>query len=281
MIEYELKLAGSRCAVVEWNPGGSILVFALHGWLDNLASFESLVEFMPDIRLIAVDFPGHGHSEHIPAGRAYHFIEGIYLIDDLVNHFGASPVNLLGHSMGAAVSTLYAASQPEKLAGLVLIESLGPLTASPLESVSLMQKALAQRVALAEKRKPVYPSFEQALTARAEVSQIEASLIKPLVERALTHVEGGYTWRADSRLRVASPLRMAESNLEPVLSAIEAEVLLIEGDKSFIAADGQLQSRKQLFKRIQTKQLAGGHHVHLQQPQATGELIQSFFTSLA
>ncbi|TQV82975.1 alpha/beta fold hydrolase [Aliikangiella coralliicola] len=280
MIEYKLNLAGCQCSVVEWNPDGSILVFALHGWLDNLATFESLVEFMPDLRIVAIDFPGHGHSDHIPPGVTYHFVDGIYLIDDLLRHFEQKQINLLGHSMGGAISTLYAASLPDRVKAMVLIESIGPLTAKPEDGVSLLNRSVNQRAALAGKRKPVYTSFDQALTARADVSEVEKNLIKPLVERALVKVEDGYTWRADSRLRITSPVRMSEAHLVEVLSNIEAPVLLIEGEKGFITDSELLQTRKQSIQYLEVVQIPGGHHLHLEQPQTCAAQIQTFFQKI-
>jgi len=280
MIEYRLTLAGCDCAVAEWNPSGSILVFALHGWLDNLASFETLVEFMPDIRLVAVDFPGHGHSQHIPDGYAYHFIDGLYLIDDLAVHFNQSKINILGHSMGGAISTLFASSQINKVSGLVLIESVGPLTATPKETIDLMAKAVKQRALLVDKRKPVYPDFELALLARAEASMIKKELVMPIVERALTNVDGGYTWRADPRLRVVSPVRMSEDQLKQTLSLIKAPVLLIEGDNGFIKQYSELEMRKEHISHLQVTVLEGGHHIHLEQPETCGLKIQNFFNSI-
>jgi pimeloyl-ACP methyl ester carboxylesterase len=280
MIEYRLTLAGCDCAVAEWNPSGSILVFALHGWLDNLASFESLVLHMPEIRLIAVDFPGHGHSKHIGVGFAYHFIDGLYLIDDLANHFKVKHINLLGHSMGGAVSSLYAASQHDRVKGLVLVESLGPLTIEPEQAISLINKAIKQRALLKDKSKPIYSSFEQALNARAAASQINKELIKPIVERGLTSVNNGYTWRADPRLRTSSPIRISEDSLQQILSNIKSPVLLIEGDSGLFKDSQELQARKQHFKQLLVCVLQGGHHVHLEEPAKTGYEIQSFFQKI-
>lgn len=277
MIEYKIRLAGSECSVVEWNPSGNTLVFALHGWLDNLASFESLVKYMPDIRLVAFDFPGHGHSEHIVEGSAYHFVDGIFLIDDLARHFQQQQINLLGHSMGGAVSCLYAASQSQCVAKLCIIESLGPLTADPQQGAELMSSAIHQRQQLTQKQKPVYEAFSDALVARAIASKIKGTLIKPIVERGLAKVEGGYTWRADSRLRITSPMRLSEAQLEKLLCQISAPVLLIEGDAGLLTDSSFMQSRKSWFSNLTTHIFEGGHHVHLEQPQACADKIQTFF----
>ena len=278
MIEYKLLLAGCECSVVEWNPDGKTMVFGFHGWLDNLATFETLAGCMPEIRLIAIDFPGHGHSAHIEPGKAYYFIDGLFLIDDLIEHFQLDSVNLLGHSMGGAIATIYAAIQPDRVNKLMLIEALGPVTSQTKDTQSTLSKALSQRRALKNKRKPIYASFDQALAARAEVSDIQPKLIKPLVERALTSVDKGYTWRADSRLRIPSTLRMSEDQLRCIIPNIKAPTLLIEGKLGLLQSpDAQyIQLRKPLVKQLQIHLLSGGHHLHLEYPNEIGKLLTEF-----
>ncbi len=277
MITSRISLAGCDCALVEWNPEGRVTVFALHGWLDNLASFESLSRNMPEVRLIAVDFPGHGHSAHLPENLTYHFIDGLYLLDDLARHYRLESINILGHSMGGAISTLYAAGAAERVNKLVLIDSLGPLTIEPERSVELIRKSISQRRILNQKRKPIYSDFETALQARAEVSLIKKSLIQPVVERGLSRVEQGYTWRADSRLRTIAPVRMSEEQLNATLLQITADVLLVEGSEGFLINNKVFQQRKQNFNKLESVVLEGGHHVHLEQVLACSKLIQDFF----
>ncbi len=36
------------------------ITLCLHGWLDNAASFLPLMPYLPDRRIIAIDWPGHG-----------------------------------------------------------------------------------------------------------------------------------------------------------------------------------------------------------------------------
>ncbi|WP_196137698.1 alpha/beta fold hydrolase [Aliikangiella sp. G2MR2-5] len=280
MVEYQLNLSGCECAVAEWNPESNNLVFALHGWLDNLATFQKLAECMPELRIVAVDFPGHGHSAHLEEGLAYHFYDGIYLISDLAKHFKQKKIKLLGHSMGAAISSVFAASQPELVSGLVMIESLGPLTASEEEIQELFANSIVQRQLLASKKKPVYPDFESALRVRAEASKIAPEHIKPLVERGLDRVNEGYTWRADSRLRVISPIRLSEPFLRNLLNQITCPVLLIEGSQGYLAGVEKFQQRKTCYQQLQQVKLVGGHHVHLEQPSDSAEHITGFFSKI-
>jgi pimeloyl-ACP methyl ester carboxylesterase len=278
MIEYKLTLAGCECSVAEWNPSGTVIVFAFHGWLDNLATFESLAVAMPEIKIIAIDSPGHGHSAHIEQGKAYHFIDGVFVIDDLIEHFKCSKINLLGHSMGGAIATIYAAVQSNRVNKLILIEALGPVTSEVKETPIALNKAISQRRALKDKKKPVYTTFNDALNVRAAVSEIEPELIKPLVERALTNINGGYTWRADSRLRIPSTIRMSEEQLRCVITNITAETLLIEAKSGLLQAKNakHIQERKPLLKNLKTCLLEGGHHLHLESPTEIGQLIKKF-----
>jgi pimeloyl-ACP methyl ester carboxylesterase len=280
MLEYRTKLSGCQCSVVEWNPDAKTPILALHGWLDNLASFESLAKYLPDYRIIAVDFPGHGHSDHIEEGRTYHFIDGLYLIDDLIEFLELKSVNLLGHSMGGAIATIYAATQPSRVAKLALIEALGPVTSPVSASSSMIGKALSQRRGLKDKRKPIYPNFELALNARAEVSEVEPLLIKPIVERGLLRLadQKGYTWRADSRLRIPSAMRMGEQQLRSIISNITCPSLMIEAKSGLLVKEEAkyIQERKPLVPQLEIHQIPGSHHPHLETPEEIAKLISRF-----
>src|SRR5690625_5810116 len=62
-----LTLAGGRLASLSWGPENAPTWLALHGWLDNAASFSRLAPVLVErlgIRIVALDFSGHGHSAH-------------------------------------------------------------------------------------------------------------------------------------------------------------------------------------------------------------------------
>ena len=66
---------GYYCDTEGGSSGSPVL--ALHGWLDNSASFDRLAPLLPGLRLVALDLPGHGRSEHRAASAAYHFVDWV------------------------------------------------------------------------------------------------------------------------------------------------------------------------------------------------------------
>jgi len=72
---------------------------------------------------------GHGHSSHLPKGQFYYlYWDGIILIRRIVRHFKWSKVTLLGHSLGGAISLMYAGAFPDGVDKLISIDIAGPVT---------------------------------------------------------------------------------------------------------------------------------------------------------
>ncbi|MCG8335651.1 MAG: hypothetical protein MJE63_14115, partial [Proteobacteria bacterium] len=66
MVEVEIKTAHFRYAAKRWGNKKGQKILALHGWLDNAATFDHLAPLLPEVDLVALDFPGHGFSAHRP-----------------------------------------------------------------------------------------------------------------------------------------------------------------------------------------------------------------------
>lgn len=95
-------------SALEWE-GEGLPVLALHGWLDNAASFSPLAPYLSQHHVVAVDLPGHGHSSHLPASAHYHLADNLYWIESVLEALSWRRCVLLGHSMGAAICSLTAA----------------------------------------------------------------------------------------------------------------------------------------------------------------------------
>jgi pimeloyl-ACP methyl ester carboxylesterase len=108
----------------EGKRGGRTLVL-VHGFAASVHAWRPWVERLKgDVRLIAIDLPGHGLTQ---APKGYHAsLEGnAGLVHKLADKAGAAHFVLAGNSMGGAVSLSYAMAHPERLEGLVLVDSAG------------------------------------------------------------------------------------------------------------------------------------------------------------
>ena len=62
--EIRLNLPHIELAAHLYGPEDGQRVIALHGWLDNANSFARLAPLLPGLRIVALDFAGHGLSAH-------------------------------------------------------------------------------------------------------------------------------------------------------------------------------------------------------------------------
>lgn len=261
--EVRLRLPHIELAAHLYGPEDGIPVIALHGWLDNAASFARLAPLLPGLRIVALDLAGHGHSDHRPAGASYPIWEYIQDVLQVAEQFGWQQFALLGHSMGAIISVLLAASMPERVTRLALIDGLTPFTGEADSAPQKLGEALRAQMALAGKRKPVYEVFERAVQARLQgVGAVSLEAAELLARRGLMPVPGGYTWRTDSRLTLPSPLRLTHAHAMAFVRNLQCPVKLVVAEQGMLLAQPNFM---QLLDglAVECQQLPGGHHLHL------------------
>lgn len=278
--EYTVAVDGIAIALTEWGEPTARPLLLLHGWLDNAGSFFSLAPLLAaaGFRCIAVDFAGHGASAHLPPGAQYHFIDGVYTLHAVQQQLGLTAVPLLGHSMGGALGLLYAAAFPEAVSHFISIEAFGPLTRVESDGPQRLREACEERLSRQVARKPLYPTVADALRVRAAVGDVPEALLAPIVERNLQAVSGGYSWRSDARLRWPTLLRMSPAQVGAFFASLRAPLLLVQGDRGMSQITPAVAQHARLLPRFVHHLLAGGHHVHLEQPQAVADAVQAFLT---
>ena len=126
-----------RYHVRQWgtpSPDKTPLVM-VHGWMDVSASFQFVIDAMrQDHWVIAPDWRGFGLTE-TPHTDNYWFPDYLADLDFLLDHYvGDRPVNLVGHSMGGHIATLYSGVRPERVAKLVNIEGFGMAATRPSQA---------------------------------------------------------------------------------------------------------------------------------------------------
>ena len=279
--EYRIALHGIELAVAEWGQSDAPPLLMLHGWLDNAATFSSLMPILSrHFRCIALDLPGHGKSDHLPGTVNYHFLDGVQHIFEACDELSLNPVTIVGHSMGGALGMLYAGAFPDRVHAFVSIESFGPLVRAAQETASQFASAVLDHVKRRESRKRTFATVDEALAIRASVADCSAEVLRPIVERNLNAVKnGGYQWRSDARLRLPSLLRMSPEQSASFFRAITAPVLVIAADKGLRFVADALERDGKLVRALHQTQLSGGHHIHLERPEEVANLIVAFLHS--
>lgn len=250
-------------------------VVFLHGWLDNSSSFLTVIKALshlnPQLHLCAIDLPGHGLSSHKADGHFYPFHDYIDDIYSFLLNLSPNRLVIVGHSLGALIASCYSAAFPEQVAGLVQIEGVAPLAESPLESVARLRNGVLSRQRIRRKPRRRLPNLEYAVARRAEVNQLEAALIQPIVVRGVELCNDEWYWRHDQKLNSDSLYRMSYEHAQHIMAHIQCPQRVILGTHGFSelrTAQGDLtDDRQEIFT------LAGGHHCHLEQPSQVAELI--------
>lgn len=274
--DIEIKAHHFRYAAKVWGDRKGLPTLALHGWLDNAATFDNLAPLLPHLYLVALDFPGHGYSAHRPRGIKYHYLDYVEDVVNVVDAMQWDRFNLLGHSLGAGVATVVAGSFPERIEKLVLIEGLGPMTRDPKHSNQYLNASVNQMKKLGDRNPPIYKSKEEMIEVRSKVGDMKISSVKKLVDRGMVELEEGVTWRSDPRLRIASPSYLTEDQVHAFLDNIVAPTLLIQAETGLLTDRTYLGVRCERIQTLTKEILQGGHHLHLDYPEKVGEIISEF-----
>lgn len=281
--EVRLSLPHIEVAAHLYGPENGQPVVALHGWLDNAATFSRLAPLLDGLRIVALDLPGHGHSEHRPRGAAYNLWDYAHDVLQTAEQFGWRRFSLLGHSMGAIVAVLLAGAMPERVERLALIDGVIPFTGEAEGAPQKLGEALRALLKVEKKRKPVYATFEQAVAARMKgVGAVSWEAAELLAQRGLMPVPGGYTWRTDPRLMLPSPLRLSLAHAQAFIQAVACPTSLVLAEQGLLV-DADLRERVHALP-FELHHLAGGHHLHLDDQAgaaAVAAVFNPFFAAAA
>ncbi|WIG54411.1 MAG: hypothetical protein OJF61_000197 [Rhodanobacteraceae bacterium] len=276
-VELRVTTPFGELAALQWGDAGAPPLLALHGWLDNAASFAQLAPSLGARCVIALDLPGHGHSAHLPPGvHRYNNLDQVDHVLDFADALQLEHFDLLGHSLGAGIASLTAAAAPARVGKLALIEGLGPLADDGSQTLARWRDAHAQRQ-ISRRSPRVFASVDDAVAARVAAGGLDAIEARPIVERNLRETIGGYAWRSDPRLRLATPLRIEETQLRRVITGITAPTLLLLAEPSTpYLPPALMAARAACVAEIRVEHIAGPHHLHIRQTQKCAEHIVAF-----
>lgn len=252
----------ARC----WGQEEATPLLALHGWLDNCASFDDLAGVLSkNYYIVCLDLAGHGSSEHRGYLGAYNIWQDIAEIFAVADQLGWGQFNLIGHSRGAMIAFLASGTFPERIAHLIMLEGIAPITAEPDEAPEILAKSISFLHACQRREKPVYGTFGEAVQARERgfvpVSHQDALC---LARHGVQKNSKGYVWRHDNKLMAGSEVRFSHAHVNAFKRRLSAKSLLV------MAEDGQLLIHQpgvtaltDTMERLEIVVVPGGHHFHM------------------
>ncbi|MFA3789865.1 alpha/beta fold hydrolase [Aliiglaciecola sp. SL4] len=255
------------------------LIIALHGWLDNAASFIPLSKYLHDYHLVAIDFAGHGLSSHRSADAHYHQIDFVHDLHEFVLSQGYKNFILLGHSMGGIVGSMYASSFPEFVSHFITIESFGPMSKDAQTSPLQMREAIESRMELQAREAKHPKSYDSVVKARALAGDLTEEAATLLVNRNLLEQNGELRFRTDRRLRTLSSVRLTDEQAKHFMQNIQAPTLAIMGTSGYEVMREKVQERLEWVANLSHVTCEGGHHLHMDYPEEIATKLLNFLAS--
>ena len=280
MKEISIDLPHVRLQALQFGEGAHT-VLALHGWMDNAMSFAPIAPYLvdDDTRLIAIEFAGHGRSDHRPINSGYHFSDHMRDVMFAVEALKLEQVDIIGHSLGAIAISMLAGVYPQRFRRLVCIEGYGPPFVSDHHSLA---EALAERLLQLDytrnRATKIYPHFAQLVQARIQAGKMKEESAALLMQRNIEEVaNGGFRFISDRRLSLGQPLMMSEGQVMEFIERIEAPVLMIEGEQGFVPHWPHFKARYEKTPRLELVSMPGGHHLHMDDPERVAQVIRAFW----
>jgi pimeloyl-ACP methyl ester carboxylesterase len=120
--ERFLEARGTRLRYLVAGEGDPLLL--VHGLGGAAANWLALAPLLlPGRRVIVPELPGHGGSSPLPAAPSLNpYADRLGL---LLEHEGAAPAAVVGHSLGGAIALRLAIRRPEAVSALVLAAAAG------------------------------------------------------------------------------------------------------------------------------------------------------------
>ena len=256
------------------NTDSNTRTLCIHGWLDNANSFIPMMPYLPDMDLVAVDLPGHGHSSHLPG--VYSVLDTTVRCLDIANALEWDSFHVVGHSLGGSIALLLAVAAPNRILSTTSTDAAGPLAEDPENFSHRLQKAADDRAHPGRYDSRQYDSRDQAIDARLKAATMHPLSAELLIRRQTQEHDGKWTWRFDSALLNHRLTYLAETQVEAALASIECPTHVVIASDGYIVNRDETANRLGQIKQLKISELPGHHHLHMDTPEPVAAALNQF-----
>ncbi|KAG0257125.1 hypothetical protein BG011_004146 [Mortierella polycephala] len=261
---------------------------AFHGFLDNAGSFDVLMlqQLGPEpVEIVALDLAGHGQSSHRTT-EDYALWRYVEDADQVVEQLGWQKHAIIGHSMGGAVSTIYAGLFESRVTLCVLLDNPGPLTRDVEDQPQHLLEHITDKRRLATKRPAFHPTIDAACKARSQggAHNILPEFARLLVQRGIGPMERvmddgtvvqGWTWTTDRLLTIRSAQSLSESYAKAFMGRICCPILSVLAKNDDYWMKELMEARAKWLKKTELTivSVPGFHHVHMEDAPRVADIV--------
>ena len=286
-----IRLRHLNYHVREWGTPrpGQLPLFMVHGWMDVSASFQFVVDAMQEDRhIISPDWRGFGLTD-VGEVDTFWYPEYLADLDALVDHFQPEGhIDLLGHSMGGTVVSMYAGARPERIRKLINLEGFGLAATKPSQAPGRYAKWLNEVKAARQ--------GEMNLRTYADSDAVAQRLIKTNPRLSLDKAQwlaqhwaqqntnGEWEILGHPAHKVINPYLFRVEEILAIYQSISAPVLNVEASQNDLKKwwEGkytldEFHQRLQSIADLRSVTIDdAGHMMHHDQPQVLAQHIEAF-----
>jgi pimeloyl-ACP methyl ester carboxylesterase len=273
---FEL-LSGQGLSYLRWGEGPPELVF-LHGGAQNAHTWDTVLLAL-GVSALAVDLPGHGHSDR-RVDRDYGPWHNAEAVASLMESVAPAARGVVGMSLGGATTIRLAARRPDLCRRAVFVD-VTPQINDPARQLTTAERGTVSLIA----GPPVYASFEEMADAAVALSPFRAA---SGVRRGVRHnarrlEDGRWMWRYDlfgpsPGDETGEPSSWVDfTSLWQDVSAINAPALFVRGGLSPFVRDEDIDEMQRRLPSLRVVMVdEAGHAVQSDRPLVLADLVRNF-----
>ena len=257
---------GRHLSALVWGDGPPELVL-LHGGAQNAHTWDT-VALALDRPLVAIDLPGHGHSD-APSTGSLHVGTNADDVASAVRALAPEARGVVGMSLGGLTAIALASRHPALVRRVVLVDV----------TPSLDGPGAAAIVAFVNGPES-FADFDELLARTIEFNptRSESSLRRGILHNALQRPDGSWVWRYRRFTDEPTQRALPAQDLWSAVEAIRVPLMLIRGMRPGSVVDDAAEAelvRRQPRARIEHVTEAG-HSVQGDDPLTLARLLQEF-----